>query len=457
MASSSHSPSRRRWLKASLAGAGVLGGAGFFLRHRLRERLSSWTRLASFSAPPNPAPHDPARDRVTLHVGRGGGPAANVDSALGKLGGLATIVGERDIVVVKVSAQWWNQGMTNVLGTKRVVEHVLERPGFKGEVIVLENTHFRLASGSGLSRAFTYPSERNVDVPGMRCLGDLERWFAERRAPVSFVGLVDAGPSALAGDAWRDPGHEHGTYGGDERGPLAAGDDRDGYHWDLDGGFRLRRSWVDDACSPLTWPRFTSPLTGAVVDFRDGIHRREQGRLVPTGQPLRYLCLTTANEHTSTGYTGCCKAAMGLVDMSAGRLGTDPRVRDLQSVHFFGEPDAPWRMAGPLAHFAAKVRAPDLYITLAEWVGLTPSGPFDDALDIRLEAASAIRTDTVVAGTDPVAMDAWVVRNLLMPQGGRKRALYDLDEPASLASCFLAYYRETLGRGTLDPNLIAVT
>lgn len=446
----------RRGALALLAAGGLgVAGVAFALRSKLLGALARLTHRAEFDATPPLAPHDPATERRTLHVARGGAPAENIDAVLAKLGGIGTVVGATDLVILKVSAQWWNQGMTNVAAVKRTIEHILELPSFRGEIVVFENTHFRLADGSGLARAFTRPSERNVDVPGWDKLGDLVAHFAGR--PVGLVGLVDAGASNLSGHTWHDPGHPHGVYGGDGRGPLAPGEDRDGYHWDFDAAFRLRRSWVDHAQTPLTWPRFTSPVSGLVVDLRRGILRREGGALSPVaGRKLTFINMTTANEHASTGLTACCKSAMGLVDMSAGYEGTDPRARGYQSVHYFGEPRASWRMAGPLADFARKVRAPDLYLTVAEWVALTPAGGLPPGKDARLEAASAHHTRTVVAGTDPVAIDAWVARNLLMPIGGAARNSYDLDDPGSHLVKFLRYYRQVYGAGTLDPALVTV-
>jgi hypothetical protein len=442
-----------------LLGAGgavaAAGAATFVMRDKLRSRIDRMTILPSFAATPALLPHDPEKDKSNLYVGQGAGPAANVDAALGKLGGIGKIVGADDIVVIKVSAQWWNQGMTNVAAVKRVVEQVLGRDRFAGEVIVFENVHFRLADGSGLARAWTRPSVRNVDVPGWNKMGDLIPHFAALGAPVSFVGLVDAGESRLAGDHWHDPDHEHGVYGGDGRGPLAPGDARDGYHWDFDRAFRLRRSRVDYAQTPLTWPRFTAARTGTVVDLKDGAFRREGGRLVPLGRKVTWINMTTANEHSATGYTGACKSAMGVVDMSAGRMGLDPRARDFQSVHYFGDPYARWRMAGPLAHFAREVRAPDLYLTVAEWVALTPRPDWNEEReDIRMSESSAFHTKTVVAGVDPVAVDAWCVRNLLMPLGGANRAMLNLDDPDAKVTKFLRYYRQVWGSGTLDDRLV---
>jgi uncharacterized protein DUF362 len=447
--------------RSVLIGGGVaaLAAAGYALRARIRNKISRWTELGSFTATPPLAPHDPARERRTLAVARGDAPAANVDTVVGKLGGIGRVVGENDVVLIKVSAQWWNQGMTNVAAVKRVVEHVLERPGFRGEIIVFENVHFRLAGGSPLARAWTHPSARNVDVDGADTMGALIGHFERRQAPVSFVGLVDAGTSALAGDAWHDPGHAHGVYGGDGRGPIAPGDDRDGYVWDFSQTFRLRRSLVDHAQTPLTWPVFTSPRSGLVVDFRDGLQRREGGRRVAvTDRKLTWINMTTANEHASTGFTGAVKSAMGIVDMSAGRLGADRRVQDYLSVHYFGYPRANWRMAGPLAQFSTHVRHPDLYLTVAHWMAATPRQGWQngDEHDIRLEAASAFPTRALVAGTDPVAIDTWCVRNLLMPIGGATAADYNLDDVNAKVVKFLRYWRQTAGWGTLDESLVTV-
>jgi hypothetical protein len=431
-----------------------LGGVAFALRGKLR----AMTQLSSFAAPPPPVPHDPVRDRAQVFLGRGASPSANVDTVLDKLGGMASVVGPDDVVIIKVSAQWWNQGMTNVAAVKRVIEQVLERPGFRGEIIVFENTHFRLADGSGLSRAWVHPSERNVDVPGWNKLGDLIPHFRTRGAPVSFVGLIDAGPSALSGDEWHDPGHGAGVYGGDGRGPIEAGDPRDGYHWDFGRTFRLRKTWFDDARTPLTWPRFTSPASGLVVDLQAGVMHRESNRLVATDRKLTWINLTTANEHASTGFTGACKSTMGVVDMSAGALGTHERARGYASVHYFGQgsPSANWRMAGPLAQLAQEVRSPDLILSVAEWVAFEPTTP--TAEDMRHSAATCAQTRTVVAGRDPVAIDTWIVRNLMVetPSANRK-AHFDLDDPDAKFTKFLRYYRQVRGTGAMDPALITAT
>jgi hypothetical protein len=440
-------------LGGGAAGAAAIGGVA--LRHRLGRLVKRWTRSSEFTAAPPLLPHDPARERRTIAVARGGTPEANIDQVLDRAG-LDRVIGDDDVVIIKVAAQWWNQGMTNVAGARRVIERVLARPGFRGEVVVVENTHFRLRDGSGLARAFTRPSERNVDVPGWSSLGDLAAAYRDHPR-VSFIGLVDAAASELAGDPWHDPDHAHGVYGGDGRGPIAPGERRDGYRWDFDRAFAKKRGWFETARTPLSWPVFRSPRSGAVIDLADGVLDPET--FARTSRKLTWISLVTVNEHASTGMTACCKSAMGVVDMSCGRFGTDPRTDGFLSVHYFGNPEATWRMAGPLAHFATHVRAPDLYVAIAEWVAVTPPGFPDDA-DLRLEASSAHRASTAVAGTDPVAIDHHLAKHVLLPiaraiRGPNARDL-DVDDPDAKTTRFLRYYREVAGAGTLDESLVTV-
>lgn len=447
---------RRRLL---LGGAGLAGFGAlvYALRDRVVGKLANLSQLESFTATPPMPPHDPKLDRARIYVAQGGHPRDNVDAVLDKLGGVEAVVGERDVVIIKVAAQWWNQGMTNVAAVKRVIEAILERPGFTGEIVVFENTHFRMPDGSGLSRAWVAPSQRNVDVESWSGLGDLITHFGDDKARVSFVGLVDGGPSALSDDGWHDPEHRFGVYGGDGRGPIGPGEDRDGYHWDFSEVFRIDRSLLDEAKTPLTWPRFTSPHSGLVVDLRDGLFRREGGALTPVDRKLTWINMTTCNEHAATGVTAACKSTMGVVDMSAGMLGTDPLVDGYRSVHYFGmgAPRAMWRMGGPLAQFATRVRAPDLILTVAEWVAFTPEGELDD--DMRHHERAAVQKRTIIAGTDPVAIDTWAARHLMkdVPSVHHRERL-DLDNPDSSLVKFLRYYRQVRGKGTLVEDLIEV-
>ncbi len=449
--------SRRAIIVAGLGLSAATIGGGIVFRRRLWRELDRLTAKPSFTATPPLVPHDPVRDRTRIAVAKGEAPAVNLDAVLARLGGIEQIVGRDDVVVISVSGQWWNQGMTSVAAIRRMVEQVMARPGFRGAIAIVDDPHFVRPEGGGLARGWMAPSARNVDVGGWSSLGDLIPWAATLGVPVHVAGLVDAGAvdPELVGEAWGDAAHAFGRYGGDGRGPIAAGDDRDGFAWDLDDVFQLKRSWVGYARTPTSWPRFTAG--DRVIDLREGVLRREGGALVAEDRPLTLICMTPAVEHPAIGFAGAAHAPMALVDLSAGVPGLDPRVAGYQAVDAFGAPRASWRMAGPLAHWCAHVRKPALYVTCAAWIGVTPrKGADPSRSEPRLDEACAARAATLVAGTDPVAIDAWCVRHLMMPTEGASAAIYDLDNPDSRVSKFLRYYRQVAGAGTLDPALVEV-
>jgi len=79
------------------------------------------------------------------------------------------------------------------------------------------------------------------------------------------------------------------------------------------------------------------------------------------------------------------------------------------------------------------------------------------AEDHRLSAATAHQCRMVVAGTDPVAIDSWCCRQLMMPLAGAYAARrYDLDHEQAAVTKFLRYYRALYVGGTSDLTLVQV-
>lgn len=71
-----------------------------------------------------------------------GPPAENLKKVINMMGGIETLLGREDVVVIKPNAQWWNQGAPNLAALKAFVELVMARPGgFNGEVVLAENCH----------------------------------------------------------------------------------------------------------------------------------------------------------------------------------------------------------------------------------------------------------------------------------------------------------------------------
>lgn len=77
-----------------------------------------------------------------VYVARYGSPVINVQEVLRLAGGIENLVGHDDVVVLKPNGQWANQGYTNTLCMKALIDAILNRPGgFGGEVIIAEHIH----------------------------------------------------------------------------------------------------------------------------------------------------------------------------------------------------------------------------------------------------------------------------------------------------------------------------
>lgn len=95
-------------------------------------------------------------------------------------------------------------------------------------------------------------------------------------------------------------------------------------------------------------------------------------------------------------------------------------------------------MAGPLGHFLLNIRAADLNIVTAEWVGWGS----------RIDVSKAARMKTILAGTDPVALDYYGAKHLVYPLS--KNRMHDPDNQASTIAKFLLLAQHSWGRGAQE-------
>lgn len=387
------------------------------------------------------------RSRVAL--ARTGTPERNAAAVLDAWGGIESLVGQEDIVVLKPNAQWYAQGMTNTDVLAAFIRAILDRPGFRGEIIVADNHHFR----DDDARAFT------TGKPNGR--------FNLNQLVASFR---DAGHGNVAKVHWRDAGPNPRPWqfdAGNGRRVHAPGGG-DGYRWDLDD---CHHSPHGNRCA-MTWPVFTSPVSGQVVDLKDGVF--EKGS--PSGRPLRFWNVSSICHHSRYGgVTASVKNMMGVVDMTCGFHGPEPE--GYTNTHYIGMKDshAIWRWAqetggpvravvtralpeedaidfwhtgGALGHFMRRVRRPDLCVVTAEWIGFGS----------RTVADLSARPGIVLAAKDPVTLDATAAREVLMPatraageKGERFLALNDPDNADGPFHKFLVETRREIG-GRVAPE-----
>jgi hypothetical protein len=262
------------------------------------------------------------------------------------------LIDRDDVVIVKVNAQWSQRGGTNTDVLRGILRRIVEHPDGFVGEIIVADN----GQGSGnLNR-----SECNAEDHG-QSPQDVVNDFVAEGWSVS-TRLWDAFRTTSVGE-------------------YASGDAADGYVLSaaLDPETEIR----------VSYPKFQSPR-GTCISYKYGIWdpvstTYDHDRLVVLNVPV-------LKTHSIYAATGAVKNHMGVITQS---LGTD-------SHNGVGR--------GGLGSVLAEVRVPDLTILDCIWVLARPRlGP-------SATYTEANRRDQLVAGTDPVALDVWAVKNILVPQ-----------------------------------------
>ena len=359
-----------------------------------------------------------------------GSPADNLRKVFELMGGVETLIGDRDVVVIKPNVQWWNQGAPNLLAAKTLVDLIMERPGgFGGEVVIAENCHRGRTPWT--SAGWSTPFVRNGDLAGTESYNALAAGLKKRyENRYSTVHWIDA---AVGGKRVYGPGQGDGYVycDGNGKAPLIE--------------CRNELSRRDFRATIMTYPVFTTDR-GTVVDLKNGIW--EKGTY--TGRRLRFINLAALNHHsTYCGFTSLVKNYLGVSDLSGG---PDPGsggklTGDYYNFHSF--PFNKWA-AGPrvgmigraVGTYLKTIRPADLNIVTAEWVGLSS----------RTDPPVA-RTRAVLASTDPVALDFHAAKYLLYANS--KLGIHDPSRRGSPAREYLEECAKT-GAGTHDESRVRV-
>lgn len=349
-----------------------------------------------------------------------GRPEENLEKVLALMGGVETLFGDRDIVILKPNLQWYNQGAPNIAAMDRLVTLIMERPGgFRGQVVLAENIH---RGARPWERAgWAVPFARNSDLPGVRnyneLAAELKKRYGSRFSVCHLVNISSGGmrvfsPADGPGYVWCD-----GTGGV----PLLA----------LDNGLEGpgRREVI------MSYPILRTDR-GTLVDYRWGVW--ESGTY--TGQPVKFVNCAALNHHSVyCGVTSAVKNYLGVSDLSGGPDPTEGgRLSgDYHNFHSFpftgdGKGPVPGMLGAEVGHFLKTVRRPFLNITTAEFCGLVHR--------IGLPVA---RTRAVAASKDPVALDVHAAKYILFPNSGISK--HDPENRRSPAAQYLKQCARTGG------------
>jgi hypothetical protein len=360
-----------------------------------------------------------------------GGPQGNLIKVIELLGGIERLVGQEDIVIIKPNGQWWNQGAPNLLALNTLINLIMNRPGFGGEVFLAENCHRGPQPWTSLSSAWAHDFERNSDIEGIKNLNDLcgrlKIKYGDRFSVCHWVD-VSAGNKRVF-----NPKDGNGYVYCDGTGgvPLISCDNG------LSGN-NLRETI-------MTYPIFKSDR-GTIVDFKNGIW--EKGSY--TNQPIYLINFAALNHHsTYCGMTSTIKNYMGITDLSGG---PDPSKHGKLTENYYNFHSFPFNKWGPgpepgmvgkeIGTFINTIRKADLNIVTAEWTGLSS----------RIDPP-VVQTRAVLASTNPAALDYHAAKYILFPNSSL--AFHNPDRSKSPLRHYLMKCAEMDG-GMLDESSVKV-
>ena len=303
-------------------------------------------------------PQDPAGDHFVglsnlLGVMGRGGLKFYKSATVSPVAGPDGVIADDDVVVIKINYQWDQRGGTNTDLLRGLIRAIVDHPdGFAGEVIVCENAQFN--STSNLDRALNNAQDHGLSPH------DVVVWFAAQGYNISQY------------DWTLKRGVQVGEY--------SAGDMTDGY---------VVETYNSSYQGKLSYPKFRS-TAGTYVSIKYGTWNPGSGTYDRTH--LKFINLPVLKSHHATyGATVSTKHYMGVV--------TDQFSTNSHGGIRFG-------IMGALM---GEIQTADLNIVDAIHINANPnSGP-------STTYAGATRRDELVASLDPIALDIWSVKNILIP------------------------------------------
>jgi len=358
----------KRYWKPILALAIIVPSLGFGL-------FFVWNNLTPPAYPgdvnltltPQTATESPASDIYVLN----GRPVAHITNLINLMGsqglffyqssttgatqGPSGLIAADDVVILKINMQWSERGGSNTDLLRELIQAILDHPdGFGGEIVVADN-------GQGW--------------------GDLN-W--------TLANAEDTSQSALDVVNMFAPDYDVSAYDwqpirNDQVNEYSDGDMTDGY-W--------RNSTADpDTGVHVSYPKFQSEHN-TYISFKHGIWNG-----VTYEDRLKVINLPVLKSHSNYGVTAACKHYMGVQSeiLNGGIANGHNQI---------GE--------GGMGTLLAETRYPVLNILDAIYINANPY-PLIGLCGPATSYTAATRVNILMASTDPVALDYWAAKNVLMP------------------------------------------
>ncbi|MHA2037375.1 MAG: DUF362 domain-containing protein [Promethearchaeota archaeon] len=284
------------------------------------------------------------------------------------------LIGQNDVVILKVNCQWPYNGGTNTDLVKSVINAIIAHPdGFTGEVIIADNGQGQGSMSYSQANSFDH-TQSNTDVAN------------------SFVN------------------HSVSTFLWDTLRSMTVDDFDDD---DFTNGYVRSSTWNSDTEIYVSYPKFTTAY-GTYISFKKGVWDNTTGF---DSDRLKVINMPVLKSHFIYGVTGCIKHYMGV-----------PQGYVVPSVHT-SIPHEHFSIAhGGLATLMVETQVPILNILDMIWINANPleSSPYYGPWG-NYDYTSF--TDIIGASQDPVALDYWASKYILMATAMREFDIYSSLSP----------------------------
>ncbi|UCC30094.1 MAG: DUF362 domain-containing protein [Phycisphaerales bacterium] len=284
-----------------------------------------------------------------------------------------------DVVLIKINGQWSQRGGTNTDVLRGVIRQVVEHPDAFVGEIIVAD--------NGQGRGNLNRVENNAE--------DREQ------SPQDVVNDFAAEEWNVSGMLW------------DILRTVSVDEYSDG---DMSDGYVVNAAFDPETDIKVSYPKFRS-ASGTYVSYKEGIWIPATETYDP--DKLVVINIPVFKTHQIYAITASVKNHMGVVTTGV----------------FTDSHEGVGR--GGLGSVLAEVRMPDLTILDCIWILAMPgSGP-------PAGYTQASRRDQLVAGTDPVALDVWATKQIMIPQIIENGYIYDdyhtTQDPDNPESTFREY------------------
>ncbi|MFX1565747.1 MAG: DUF362 domain-containing protein [Promethearchaeota archaeon] len=265
------------------------------------------------------------------------------------------LIDSNDVVLIKINSQWAERGGTNTDLLRELIQAILNHPdSFTGEIVIADN-------GQGFG---TLNWDENNAEDHSQSVSDVVRSFST----LYSVNMFD----------WQ-------TIRGNEVDEYSDGDMTDGYIlYDLPD---------PDTGVYVSYPKFQT-TDGTYISFKYGIWNGTSYE-----NRLKIINLPILKSHVNYGVTGASKHYMGVESEGYANPG------GLANGHYC-------IATGGMGTLLAETRYPVLNILDAIWVNANPWPSFHCGPSTDYEEAT--RINVLMASTDPIALDYWAAKHVLM-------------------------------------------